>query len=266
MSRKICCALAAGWVCLSGAFVLAQVSPAKPAASSTEVMHNPEAVAILQKAIAQYQPALATIVDSSAQGSCSQDSAPAIPFIWITAGSSYRYQNLYGSDASVLVKGSHGTFKQISSTTSSTPLSRNFGTAIFPVYNPFLFIEAILVDPAVAVTSPQNVSAEGRQAVRIRVAYGRDATLGAPPPLLLYFDRSQGDLLGIDLRRPDETKPNASAPVHVEYGAPTLQNGIPGPSSLTFTDAAGVATLCTVTSWSFNTSPSASTFLPGDAQ
>jgi hypothetical protein len=251
-------ALLVGFVAQAG-FAQSQTTSSLP-----PPVRDAQAIVVLQAAITAMggTSAVAAISDATVIGT-EQDipnpSGPPATFTWQSSGSEFRSLTQNSNGPYIALSG-HGTPGQ-QKHGNWIPWPYHVARAHQPFYLPAVVLYAELQNPNYALSYIGSVTADGKSAIKIHTFDASDNIGPLVTPQDWYFDPTSFLPLRVEYLFPYQDDANHASPLSMEFANFQSVSGILVPYQLQL-HLISASTTATVTSATFNTGLSSSTFDP----
>jgi hypothetical protein len=237
--------------------------PSPPSSPPTPV-RDAQAIAVLQSAIAAMggASAVAAITDATVIGTqqdISNPSGPPATFTWQSSGSEFRYTTQNSNGVYVVLSG-HGTPGQ-QRQGSWLPWPYHVARTCQPFHLPAVVLYTELQNPNYTLSYIGSVTVGGKSAIRIHAFDASDRVGPLVTPQDWYFDPVSLLPLRVEYLLPFQDDASHASPLSVDFANFQSVGGILVPYQLQF-QVPGASTVATITSASFNTGLSPTSFDP----
>lgn len=243
---------------------LAQAPSPSPTASPTPPapVRDAQAIATVQAAIAAMggTVAVAAIQDTSVQGTIQDQGSSGSPtqsFTWMSSGGQFRTQVATATDTRIYVSGYGSPVDQEDGVNTAIPFF--VAQANLPYEVPALVLLNEVNNPNYTLSYVGTTTINGNPAIHVHACDDTDYTSYLVTPQEWYFDASTGLPVRVEYLLPQNTTPQNSWSLSIDFANYTATGGILVPYQLTM-NAGPVVEIATVNSVAFNSGLSASLF------
>jgi len=244
---------------------ISQVGLAQSQSPSAPPVRDPQAISVLQSAIAAMggTSAVAAITDTTVSGmepDLSNPGGPPVPFTFQTSGAEFRSTTQNASGVYTALSG-HGVPAQLKHG-NWVPLAPYVSRAVLPFHLPALVLYGEMQNANYTLQYVGTGTVDGNPAIHIHAADTSDATGQLVTPQEWYFNPTTLLPVRVEYKLPDERNPQAYLLAWTEFSGYQTINGIAVPYQINFGAGYASSTIASVTSVTFNSGLPASTFDP----
>jgi hypothetical protein len=239
-------------------------SSVTPAASPNPIAaRDPAALAAIQNAVAALGGAVAIgqISDCTAMGTFQEDASNPSQtgkFTWQTAGSEFNYTVMRSNGSTRTLVSGHGTPGDLRNGVQFET-GPHVTRATLPYHVPGLVLLTELNNPNYSFTYIGLENRNGGAVIHVSTGDNSDAIGSSATPQDWYFDPSSSLPVAVQYRVPDSVDASQYSTLAKDFRAWTPVNGVMVPSEFLNT-INGVSRSIKISSWSFNSNLSPSTF------